>query len=303
MAFSVNQPNYNGTEAGFFISQALKTVKSLDYMTMIENVKYKTNIQAINGSSLVRDADCTFTNYGDLALTERTITPKNLKINLDICRTTLMESWVANSMGKGVNGTSPTFEEYVISYMGQYIAESTENDIWRGNTATNGQFTGFITGAVGLLLPGVDANVVQVAASASPFLSTNIIANLDKLVAGIPAAVYTKDDLYIYMNAVSWRMYITAISALAGMPFGNMADDYSKMFNGVKIAVCPGMGDDELVATRKSNMFLATDSYTDANSIQLLDMSKLDGSDNIRCVARWSAAVEKGTSEDVVRLA
>tara|TARA_R110002012_G_scaffold82496_1_gene208393 strand:- start:1040 stop:1951 length:912 start_codon:yes stop_codon:yes gene_type:complete len=303
MAFSVNQPNFNGKDAGFFISQAMKEIKSLDYMTLIEGVKYKTNIQQVNGSGLAKDADCTFTSAGNLALTERTITPKNLKINLDICRTTLMTSWNALQMRAGVDGNAPSFEEYVISYMGQYIAESTENSIWRGNTATSGEFTGFITGAVGLLLPGVDANVVQVAAAASPFTAGNIISNLGTLTAAIPAAVYTKEDLYIYMNAKSWKFYIEAVSALNGTPFGNMNDEWSKLYNGIKLAVCPGMGDDELVAAQSSNMYMATDTWTDASRIQLLDMGSIDGSDNIRCVAKWSAAVEKGTSEDVVRCA
>ena len=40
MAFTVNQPNYNGKEAGFFISQAMKEIKSLEYMRLIEGVKY-----------------------------------------------------------------------------------------------------------------------------------------------------------------------------------------------------------------------------------------------------------------------
>ena len=303
MAFTVNQPNYNGKEAGFFISQAMKEIKSLEYMRLIEGVKYKTNVQQVNGSGLAKDADCTFTSAGNLALTERTITPKNLKINLDICRTTLMTSWNAEQMRAGSSGNAPAFEEYVISYMGQYIADATENSIWRGNTATSGEFTGFITGAVGLLLPTVDGDVVQVTAAASPFTAGNIISNLGTLVAGIPAAIYTKDDLYIYMNSKSYKFYIEAVAALNGTPFGNMSDSWSRIYNGIKIAVCPGMGDDELVAAQSSNLMMATDTWTDASRIQLLDMGSIDGSDNIRCVAKWSAAVEKGTSEDVVRLA
>ena len=59
-----------------------------------------------------------------------------------------MTSWNAEQMRAGSSGNAPAFEEYVLSYMGQYIAEATENSIWRGNTATSGEFTGFITGAV-----------------------------------------------------------------------------------------------------------------------------------------------------------
>ena len=51
MAFSVTQANFNGKAAGFYISAALKQAKSLEYMTVLENIKYKENIQKMAGSS------------------------------------------------------------------------------------------------------------------------------------------------------------------------------------------------------------------------------------------------------------
>jgi len=39
MAFSVTQPNFNGKAAGFYIAAALKEAKSLEYMTVLENIK------------------------------------------------------------------------------------------------------------------------------------------------------------------------------------------------------------------------------------------------------------------------
>ena len=45
MAFSVTQPNFTGKSAGGYISSALKEAKSLEYLTVLENIKYKENIQ------------------------------------------------------------------------------------------------------------------------------------------------------------------------------------------------------------------------------------------------------------------
>jgi hypothetical protein len=80
MAFNVTS-NYSGKAAGFYISAALKQATSLDYLTMIENIKYKSNIQQQAASSVVRDATCDFTDHGTLALTEKVLEPKNLQIN------------------------------------------------------------------------------------------------------------------------------------------------------------------------------------------------------------------------------
>ena len=56
MAFTTVS-NFAGKSAGFYISASLKASNSLDYLTMIENIKYKSNIQAMNNTvSAVADA-------------------------------------------------------------------------------------------------------------------------------------------------------------------------------------------------------------------------------------------------------
>ena len=76
---------FTGKAAGFYISAALKQANSLDFITSMENVKYKQVIQRMEGSGIA-DATCDFTAAGTLALTEAVITPKSLQINMDICR-------------------------------------------------------------------------------------------------------------------------------------------------------------------------------------------------------------------------
>ena len=122
MAFTTTS-NFSGKAAGFYISASLKEAKSLEYLTMIENIKFKSNIQKMAGSGLVKDASCDFTDAGTLALTEAVLEPKNLQINLDLCKKTLLDSWEALQMRAGAGAPPPpSFEDYVISYMGEIIA-------------------------------------------------------------------------------------------------------------------------------------------------------------------------------------
>jgi hypothetical protein len=53
MAFTTTS-NFAGKAAGFYIAAALKEAKSLDYLTMIENIKYKSNIQRMAGEGRVK---------------------------------------------------------------------------------------------------------------------------------------------------------------------------------------------------------------------------------------------------------
>ena len=303
MAFNVTS-NFAGKAAGFYISAALKEAKSLDYLEMIENIKYKSNIQRQAGSSVVRDATCDFTDHGTLALTEKVLEPKNLQINLDLCKKTLLSSWEALEMRAGAGAPPPpSFEDYVIAYMGEIIAQATEDSIWSGVAANNGEFAGFLGAATGYLLPGVDGTVIQSSASGA-YTAANIIANLQTLtsdMAGNTPSILGKEDLHIYMNPKTYAFYISAVSTLGYVNAYNMNGDYEPVFEGYKIAVCPGMVDNQLVAAQKSNMFYGTDLLSDATRITLMDMSALDGSDNMRLVARYSGGVQTGVGADIVR--
>jgi hypothetical protein len=302
MAFTTTS-NFAGKAAGFYISAALKEATSLDYLTMIENIKFKSNIQRMAGSGVVADATCDFSDAGTLALTEKVLEPKNLQINLDLCKKTLLDSWEALQMRAGAGAPPPaSFDDYVISYMGEIIAQATEESIWEG-TAVAGKFNGFLGAATGLLLPGVDATVIQSSASGA-YTAANIIANLQTLTADMAANVspiLRKEDLHIYMNAKTYAFYVSAVSTLGYVNAYNMNGDYEPVFEGYKIAVCPGMADNQVVAAEKSNMFFGTDLLSDATRITLMDMAQLDGSDNMRLVARYSAGVQTGVGADIVR--
>jgi len=293
--------NFAGKAAGFYISAALKASNSLDYLTMIENIKFKSNIQALNQTvNSVVDATCDFTAAGTLALTEKVLEPKNLQVNMDICKETLLSSWEALQMRAGAGAPPPaSFDDYVISYMGEIIAQATEDSIW-GGTNVAGQFNGFLGNVTGLLLPGVDATVVQDGA-AIPYTAVNIIANLQSAVAAIPTTTLGKEDLHIYLSQRSYQYYISAVSTLGYVNAYNMNGDYVPMFEGYKLAVCNGMEENQMVVAQKSNMFFGTDLLSDATRINLMDMATLDGSDNIRMVARYSAGVQTGTGADIVR--
>ena len=300
MAFTTTS-NYAGKAAGFYISAALNQANSLEYLTMIENIKFKSNIQKMAGSGLVQNASCDFTDAGTLALTENVLTPKNLQINLDLCKATLLDSWEAMQMRAGAGAPPPaSFDDYVISYMGEIIANGVEDSVWSGAAATAGQFEGFLTATTGAF--AVDGTVNTSTASAA-YTAANIIANLQTLTADMAtdiSAVLRKDDLHIYMSPKTYALYVSAVSTLGYVNAYNMNGDYAPVFEGYKIAVCNGMPNDQLVAAEKSNLFFGTDLLSDQTRISLMDMAALDGSDNMRLVARYSGGVQLGIGADIV---
>jgi len=302
MALPTVTSTFAGKAAGFYISAALKEANSLNFLTSMENVKYKSVIQKMESGSEMADGTCDFTAAGTLTLTEAIITPKELQVNLEICSQNLLESWEALEMRAGAGAPPPaSFDDYLISHLAGRISQGVENAIWAGNDATGGSFTGLTTATVGRLV--TDATVVDVAnvgGAAAAFTAGNIIENLQAATAAIPSNVYTKEDLYIYMSPKSYRLYISAISTLGYVNAYSMNGDYDAVFEGIKIAVCNGAEDDKLVCAEKSNLFFGTDLLSDSVNIQLLDMSGITGSQNIRLIARFTGGTQVGIGADVV---
>ena len=304
---TITGSTFAGKAAGFYISAALKEAKSIEFLTLMENVKFKQVIQRMShgvdgsGNGVVRNSTCDFTGAGKLELTEKVLQVKDLQVNMDLCSLNLLSSWEALEKRAGAGAPPPaSFDDYVISYIGEIIANHAENNIWTGTGATNGEFEGFLTATTGAF--AVDGTVHADTATA-PYDVNNIIANLQSLTAAMASnlnSALTKDDLYIYMNAKTYALYVSAVSTLGYVNAYNMNGDYETVFEGYKIAVCPGMPNNQMVAAERSNLFLGADLISDTTRINLLDMSQLDGSSNISLVCKYAMGIQLGVGTDIV---
>ena len=80
----------------------------------------------------------------------------------------------------------------------------------------------------------------------------------------------------------------------------NHMGQYTPDFQGVKIAVVSGLSDLAMFAGCKSNLFFGTSTKLDMdfNEVAVLDMSGVDGSQNVRLISRWTAGVQVGVDAD-----
>ena len=278
MALTITSSSYNGEHAGQYVNAALRSAKSLDFVTILDNVSHKRVVNKVAGANLVKDATCDFTeNSATLTLTESVLFVEPFQINIDVCKKTMLADWS--------HKFEDDFMAYAMTYLADSIADSVEHSIWQGTTGTSGQFDKVATGSM------------TASSASAAYSAANIIANLGTLAADKPANVYGKDDLYIYMNKKTYRFYISAISALSAFPFNHMGE-YTPEFEGIKIAVCPGVAYNVMYAGQKSNIFFGTSLESDLTAVKALDMENLDGSNNVRMVAKWTAGVQTGVASD-----
>ena len=295
---------YAGEFAGQYIAAALLSAKTLDnkYVTIMPNVKFKSVIQRLAVSNIVSNASCDFSaansglNSGSVNLTEAIIAPKELQVNLELCKEQFVDSWEALQLGYSAFDTIPAnFTDYLISYVGGTVAQATEQSIWNGDASANGQFGGLYRNITGS---------AAISSSASGAIdSSNVLADLDALVNAIPNTVYGKEDLMIYAPTNVIKAYQQALAggSQGANGFNNQLNVGEKPlnFNGIDIAFCPGLPSSAMVAAQKSNLFFGTGLLSDYNTVKVLDMADLDGSQNFRVIMRYTAGTQIGVAGDI----
>ena len=290
--------SYAGEHAGKFISASLLTANTImnGGVEVKPNVKFKEVISRIDTDGLLKDGTCDFTATSTVTKTERILEPKELQVNLQICKTSLRNDWQAIEMGFGANDVMPkSFQDYLIGYVADKTASAVETALWSGTDAGAGSFDGFQT------LLSLDANLpAGQEVTGTTVTAGNVVAEMGKVVDAIPTAMFGKDDVLLYISQDVYRKYVRALGTLGHIDRFNNQEIDNLVFDGVKIFVANGMSANTMICAQKSNLFFGTGLLSDHNEISILDMAQLDGSQNVRYIARFTAGVQYGVVEDIV---
>ena len=288
---------YAGEFAGKYVSAALLSGNTIanNLIEVKPNIKFKEVLKRVDLSGAIKNASCDFTDAGVVALTEKIIEPKELQVNLELCKTPFQSDWEAVSMGYSAHDNLPkTFSDYFIGLMSESIAQATENDIW-GGTAGDGTFDGFKT-----LLNADAGHTGAKKIAGAAVTASNVVEKLGDIADAIPSSVYGKEDLYIYVAQNIFRAYKRALGGFQTAGPGHNQDMDVQYFDGIKVVACNGLDDNNAIAAQKSNLFFGTGVLSDHNEVKVLDMADLDGSQNVRFIMRYTAAVQYAFVEDIV---
>jgi hypothetical protein len=308
MATSVSvTTTYSGEFAGKYVSAALLSGSTIANggIEVKPNVKFKEVLKKVATDAIVKDATCDFDATSTLTLTEKILQPEEFQVNLQLCKSSFKSDWEAVQMGySAFDSLPPAFADFLLAHVASKVAEKTEQNIWRGVTANAGEFNGF-TRLLTLDAALPTANEV----AGTTVTAANVITELGKIVDAIPASLYGKEDLYIYVSQNIARAYVRALGGFGASGLGangtntmgtQWFNNGSLSFDGVKIFVANGLASNIAIATQKSNLFFGTGLLSDYNEVKVIDMADIDGSENVRVVMRFTAGVQYANVEDIV---
>jgi hypothetical protein len=299
---------YAGESAGKYIAAALLSAPTLEKggITIMPNVKFKQVIKRVSTDDIIRNATCDFDPTSTVTLTEKILQPESFQVNLQLCKTDFRSDWDAIQMGYSAFDVLPkSFADFLIAHAAEKVAAGMETSIWSGVNSTAGQFAGIMTQ---LTTDAALPSTQEIAAVGGGVNASNVIAQLGSMIDALPAALYGKEDLTLYVSNNIYRAYVRALGGFAASGVG--ANGYDNKgtnqvlndlyFDGVKIFLANGLASNTALLAQTSNLFFATGLMNDMNEVRVIDMAENDGSQNVRVILRFTADVKYGFASDLV---
>lgn len=299
---------YAGADAKKFVSAALLMGTSIqnNLITVLPNLQGNKQIMhklALNG--IVKNATCDFDPTSTITQTERILTLEEFQVNLQICKTAYFNTWQSAEMGASAHSVLPkSFADYLLGLIADKVSASVETTIWSGVNATAGQWDGFET------LLAADANLPSAnEVGGTTVTASNVIEEMNKIYTAIPAALFGHPDLKIYVAQNIMKAYVAALGGFSvAATSNNGINNGGTMwyaggqvtFNGVPVVMVNGMTANVAICTTSDNLFFGTKLLSDFNEAKILDMSPLDGSQNVRIVYRFVAGCQYAVVEDII---
>lgn len=298
---------YAGQWAGKYVSAALLSAPTIEGggVTVMPNIKFKSVIQRLETTNFLQDATCDFNPAGQVNLTERVLEVKDLQVNMTLCKKEFHSTWQSIEMGYSSFDTLPkSFADYLIAYAAEKVAAANEVSIWQGSSATSGQFDGlFTTAQADPALPTAQ-NIAGGTINAG-----NVIPALQSVYSAIPASLFGKPDLKIYVSQDVLKAYVAALGGFSALATSNSGVDakgtmwYNNgmvTFNGVPIFMANGLPTSSMMATTTSNLYFGCSLLSDTQEVRVIDTSATLGDDNVRVIMRYAAGAQYGVIEDIV---
>jgi len=293
--------NYAGKEAGEIVGKAFKEADTIakNLVTVLPDIDYQVSLRKISYTDGRTDYTCGFTPTGAITLSERTLAPKKIKNEQEICKEDLRQIWSAATMGFSAhNDNVPAdVETALLAEILADTAEATDQDIWQGNASTDGQFNGFIT------LWGSDSDIIKAGSGITSLnaaiTKSNVITEIEKVLNAVPVALRRKSDLVFGVSsnvALAYEQALISAGVSNGLGGGEMALQYGS----TRMEVINGLPDNTFVVYQKKNLYFGTGLLADHNEVRIKDMDESDLSGQVRYKMVYTGGVQYVNPTEIV---
>lgn len=225
--------------------------KTLDYVEIMPNVKYKDALNYLDSEVVLQDgSECGWNPQGSDVFSERYIETKAVEVEKEFCWKDFEKKFMNYQLLWEAGREKLPFEEKIAQSNMNAIQEAVEDLIWNGNDTIG--ISGFLADA-----EAASAATVEFASGSTAS------EKLDSVVAALSIKMLKK-GVNIYMSYTDFRNYIQEQNGAccAGRPVIDAASESIKYFGDSRITLIPVLGLEDsgaMVAASADALVYATD--------------------------------------------
>lgn len=252
-------PEYVEQNHDSLLRDALMGSESAKMFTLQTGVKTKTALNLLNTSIVFQDGmACGFNADGTSTISQRTITAPLIKVNMNFCEKTLLNTALQHDVRVQAKQKSLPFEQDFTADVVENVASGVEKMVWQGDTASEDNTLKWTDGLIKILKA---SDGITKAENKLTHTSGKVKDAVDAVVMAIPTPVLKK--AVIFMGYDYYRAYVMELQALN--LYHNSGDGLDKgetYYQGtnIKIKAVSGLdGTNTIVAGNPENFFYGTD--------------------------------------------
>lgn len=293
--------NYSGKVAGNIIGKSFLEADTIakKLVTVMPDIDFKVSLRKIEYANGRVDFACGFVPNGAVTLSEKTLEPKKIMNNQELCKEDLRQIWSSQTMGFSAhNDKMPKdVQTALLNEILSDTAEATDMDIWQGDATNTGEFDGFLKAFA------ADASIIKanagIAAGGAAITKSNVIAEFEKVTAAIPTSLRRKKDMVFAVSpdvALAYQQSLITPQISNGLGGAELALQYGSL----NLEVVNGLPDNTILVYQVKNLYFGTGLNADFNSIRIKDMDDSDLSGNVRYKMIYTGGVQYINSEEIV---
>ena len=290
----------------FYAQAYLGSTEIADNFRTLPGIKYKTKIGTVTfGTGLLAASPCNFPNLNTDDLSSVEVDVCALSAMSQVCQFDLEQSFVSLQMAQGSNGdfTVASFFNYYWSEMANAVNGQIESLRWLGDTGSLNPQLALCDGYQVLLGNGINPGpgITPVISGGSGPIATfaQLLTALTTAFALVPASIASRNaDLRIYMPTQLVNLYRLGVAQ--GNTNAFITQDLALSYLGIKIVLCPGMGNDAFVITLKDNLLFAFDGEGDPSDLRAVNLADTVAEPVIRTRANMKIGFNYVNPGDIV---
>ena len=275
----------------------------------LEGIVGKAVISGLATTDTIQDANCSFADGSNVALTEQVLNPADLAVMEEICRGTMYPTWIAANGRMERNGQLPVaWSDFLLGAIAERTGTNLENLLWQ-SSATTTFGVGFLStdGTIDDDATGIGGSAckdfIEHDTAAAAWDNANILGHMSGVFDAAQAVpgILQKPGCGFYLSYEAYAFFLQAMALQNTGPGFNQSMEGAN-YLGYPVYPTAGIPNtvDVMVFTYPDNLVVGANSYTADISAQLIPTYMYDGSDNVRASMRFAVGVQTAVAGDGV---